>query len=37
MLDQMQEARPEVEPFGLGVNNFIFPQTGMKTRKAKCI
>ena len=33
VLGQVQQARLEVEPLGLGLNNFIFPQTGMKSTK----
>jgi len=30
---QVQQARLEVEPLGLGLNNFIFPQTAMESTK----
>ena len=33
VLAQMQQARLEIEPFGLGLNNFILPQTSMKSAK----
>jgi hypothetical protein len=33
VLGQVQQARLQVEPLGLGLNNFIFPQTSMKSTK----
>ena len=33
VLAQMQQARLEIEPFGLGLNNFILPQTAMESTK----